>query len=64
MNLPGAIQALDNPGGIPRELQERITKFKQAVRYSTWLRISKMMLKGVNYNTLFLRAELIVFASY
>src|SRR3990167_2496974 len=37
MNLPGAIQSLDTPSGIPHETRNLISKFRQLVRSTSFL---------------------------
>src|SRR3990167_7429632 len=37
MNLPGAIQPLDTPSGIPHETRNLISKFRQLVRSNSFL---------------------------
>ena len=32
MNLPGSLQALENPGGIPEDIMRKVQQFRNDVR--------------------------------
>ena len=33
MNLPGSLQALENPGGIPEDIMRKVQQFRNDVRF-------------------------------